>query len=72
MHALTERPDIRLATVFVEMKDFRWAPLDWELSSRRTDIFIVQNIPATRGFEHTVLMASEAYLLQTPLTARIC
>lgn len=59
-NVLTEWPDVRLATVLVEMKNFRWGPLDWELSSRRTDIFIVQNVPVPKGFEHTGLTASEA------------
>lgn len=56
---LTKRPDIRFAAVLVKMEDFRRGPLDWELSSRGTDVFIIQNVPAIMGVKHTVLMATQ-------------
>ena len=56
---LTKRPDIRFAAVLVKMEHFGWGPLDWELSSRGTDVFVIQNIPAIVGVKHTVLMATK-------------
>lgn len=56
---LTKRPDIRLAAVLVKMEHFGRGPLDWELSPRGTDVFIIQNVPAIVGVKHTVLTVTK-------------
>lgn len=56
---LTKRPDIRFAAVLVKMEHFRRGPLDWELSSRGTDVFIIQNVPAIMRVKHTVLIVTK-------------
>lgn len=55
---LTKRPHVRFAAVLVEMENFGRGPLDWELGTRRTDIFIIQNVPKVIRFKAPVLNTS--------------